>query len=65
MKHDIFKIKATVQIWFYVSNSVIGALSKYLFLHRREHWVNLLEHITAEAYGVRIMALQISEKLAI
>ena len=56
MKYQILKPKAIIKIWLYISNIDTDAFIEHLLPHRREYKVNLIDHITTEAYGVRVLA---------
>ena len=59
IKDQIFKTKAIIQIWSYITNLGNDAVIKHLLAHRREYWVNLIEPVTTEAYGVTKVIIQI------
>ena len=51
-KYHIFKMKAIISIWLYVSNPDIESVIKHLLPRRRECSVHLIELVTTKAYGV-------------
>ena len=52
MDASIVETKTITSIWFYISNLDTDALIKDLFLYRKGDWVNVIEHMTAQAHDI-------------
>ena len=54
-KHQIAETKKLSQIWSDIPNLDTCALIQHSFMHRRGNRANLIEHVTADAYGVGVL----------
>ena len=57
LKHRLVKIKESIAILFYISKVDTDAILNDVLPHRKEYGGNVMEHVTAEANGVRVLAV--------